>query len=45
MPHKPTFGEGRCRINAPLDETDAACLPDEHCIRRGKIPTLKLGAT
>lgn len=28
MPHKSTFGEEGCRINALSREPDAACLPD-----------------
>ena len=29
MPHKSTFGEGGCRINALSQTPDAACLPDQ----------------
>ena len=29
MPHKSTFAEGGCRINALSQTPDAACLPDQ----------------
>jgi hypothetical protein len=43
MPHKSTFAEGACRINASFDKTDAAYLPDQGsaiCSESGTDPIL-----